>query len=119
MTFQRKMLYKKRRGERMYKAMQITVVALLELFSSILIMYGIFQCRFKKKCNYHVISFVSFLLIILIAIYSGKYDTFPPFSFVAEVVFVIISFRGSLIKKTVLYLLKVFHTLRIMFIGIQ
>lgn len=90
----------------MCETLQTLVIATLELLSSTLIMYGVFQRKCRSKFYYHIILFLFFILIIILTVYSGNVDKLSILSFMAELIFITISFCGSFIYNVLLYILS-------------
>lgn len=81
-------------------------VASLEFISVLLIMYGIFKCKFRN-IFVSLTSFSAFLLIVLSTIISGNEEKLLlPLGLASEVLFVILSFSGLNISKISIYLLS-------------
>jgi hypothetical protein len=86
------------------------VLELPELFSSLLILWGILQCKFKKSLWSYILAAFSLIFILGINIVSGSQANLPPFYIMAELMVVLICVKERIIKKIILYFIAYLST---------
>lgn len=74
-----------------------------ELISSFLILWGIFQCKLKKRFLPYGEAYVCLLLVLVFTVLTGNVNNLPPICVILEFLIVFLCFEERFTKKIVLY----------------